>query len=66
MQLRVKATVPTEPVLMKIDEMFQIKFIALNEYKRIQLRFATNRIKIGPLQSEIQSTKGARRHFAGP
>ena len=32
----------------------------------IQLQFATNRIKIGPLEQEIQSGKGARRHYAGP
>ena len=32
----------------------------------IQLQFATNIIKIGPLEPEIQPAKGARRHYAGP
>ena len=31
----------------------------------IQLQFATNQIKIGPLEPEIQPDKGARRHYAG-
>ena len=32
-------------VLAKIDRVFKIDFIALNESKRIQLQFATNIIK---------------------
>ena len=31
-----------------------------------QLQFATNRIKIGPLEQEIQSAKGALLHYAWP
>ena len=30
------------------------------------LQFATNRIKIGLLETEIQPAKGALRHYAGP
>ena len=37
---------------------FQNDFIALNESIRIQLQFATNRIKIGPLEPQIQPHKG--------
>ena len=51
---------------MKIDNMFKIGFTALNESRRIQLQFATKRIKIGPLEPEIQPAKCARRHYAGP
>ena len=51
----------------KIDKIFKIYFIALNEFKKnIQLQFATNRIKISPLEQEIQPPKDARRHYAGP
>ena len=32
----------------------------------IQLQFATTRIKIGPLEPEIQPAKGVRRYYAGP
>ena len=32
----------------------------------IQLQFATNRIKIGPLEPEIQPAKGARSHYTVP
>ena len=46
--------------------MFMIDFIALNESRRIQLQFVTNRIKIGPLEPEIQPAKCARRHYAEP
>ena len=41
--------------VLKIDGMFKINFIALNESGRIQLQFATNRIKIGPLDPDIYS-----------
>ena len=51
---------------MKVDHMFKIDFIALNESRKFWLQFATDRIKIGPLEPEIQPAKGARRHFAGP
>ena len=37
-------------MLVKIDKMLKIDFIALSESKMIQLQFATNRIKIGPLE----------------
>ena len=50
----------------RIDNMIKIYFIALNEFRRIQLQFATNRIKKGPLEPEIQPAKFARRHYAGP
>ena len=33
---------------------------------RFQLQFATNRIKIGPLEPEKQPEKCALRHYAGP
>ena len=33
---------------------------------RFQLQFSTNRIKIGPLEPEIQPEKCALRHYAGP
>ena len=46
--------------------MLKIDFIALNKSRRIQLQFATNRIKIGPLELEIRHAKGARRHYARP
>ena len=46
----------------KIDIMFKIYFIDLNEARRIQLQFVINRFKIGPLEPEIQPAKGARRH----
>ena len=46
--------------------MFKIDCIALNESRMVQLLFAINRIKIGSLEPEIQSTKCARRHYAGP
>ena len=45
-------------VLAIIDRVFKIDFIALNESIRIQLQFATNRIKIGPLEPQIQPHKG--------
>ena len=48
------------PESLKIDRMFKIDFIALNESKKIQLQFATNRIKIGLLETEMQPAKGAR------
>ena len=36
-------------------------FIAYwKESRKIQLQFATNGIKIGPLEAEIQAIKGAR------
>ena len=44
-------------MLVKIDRMFKINFIALNESRMIQLQFATNWIKIGPLEPEIQPAK---------
>ena len=31
----------------------------------IHLQLGTNRIKIDPLEQEIQPSKGARRHYAG-
>ena len=46
--------------------MFKIDFIALNESSRIQLQLARSRIKIGPLEQEIQPAKVARRHCIGP
>ena len=52
--------------LAKIDRVFKIYFIALNESRRIQLQFAINRIKIGPLETEMQPAKGERRHCAEP
>ena len=58
---RVKGT-----VLVIIDKMFKIDFIALSESKMIQLQFATSRIKIGPLEPEIQAAYGAQRHNTGP
>ena len=42
----------------KIDNMFKIDFIGSNELRRIQLQFATNRIKISLLEPEIQPAKG--------
>ena len=42
----------------EIGNMFKIDFIALNESRRIQLQFVLNRIKITPLESEIQPAKG--------
>ena len=45
--------------------MFKIDRIALNESRMIQLQFATNRIKISPLELEIQPAKGARRQAIG-
>ena len=36
-----------------------------NESRRIQLKFAKNRIKLGLLELEIQPAKGWRRHYAG-
>ena len=51
---------------MKLERSFKFDFIALNESKMIQLQFATNRIKIGPLEPEIQPVKGAQRHYAAP
>ena len=50
-------------VLIKIDNMLEIDFIALNQSRMIQLQIATNRIKINPLEPEIQAAKGARRHY---
>ena len=50
-------------LLVKINRMFKIDFIALNQSKMIQLQFATSRIKIGPLEPEIQPAKGARNHY---
>ena len=50
----------------KIDSMFKIDFMSLNDSRRIQLQFATNRIKIGPLEPEIQPAKGARSHYTRP
>ena len=52
--------------LVKIDKMFKIDFIDLNESRMIQLQFATKRIKIGPSEPEIQPAKGARRRYPGP
>ena len=49
-----------------IDRVFDIDFVALNESRRIQLQFATNRIKIGPSEPEIQPAKGVQRHYAEP
>ena len=49
-----------------IDRVFDIDFVALNESRRIQLQFATNRIKTGLLEPEIQPAKGAQRHYAEP
>ena len=43
-----------------------VKPIPLNEYRRIQLQFATNKIKIGQLEPEIQPAKSVWRHYAGP
>ena len=48
----------------KIDNSSKIDFIALNQSRRIQLQFSTNRIKIAPLEPEIQHSKVARRHYA--
>ena len=42
---------------MRIDNTFKIDFIPLNEFRRIQIQFATNRIKIGLLEPEIQPSK---------
>ena len=42
------------PIQIKI---YKIDFIVLNEFRRIQLQFATNRIKIGPIEPEIQPAK---------
>ena len=53
-------------VLAKIDRVFKIYFIASNESRRIQLQLATNRIKIRPLEPEIQPGKDGQRHYAGP
>ena len=53
-------------VLVKIDRMFKIDFIALNESKMIQLQFATSRLKIGPLEPEIHPVKSAWRRYVGP
>ena len=50
----------------QIRKIFKTHFIAKDESSRIQLQFATNRIKIGPLETDIQPVKGARRHYAGP
>ena len=47
-----------ETASFKIDRTFKIYFIAYYESKRFQLQFATNRIKIGPLEPEIQPVKG--------
>ena len=44
-------------MLVKIDNMFKIDFIALIESKMVQLQFATNRIKTGPLEPERQLPK---------
>ena len=38
---------------------------ALSEFRSIQLQFATNRIKIGPLEPEIQPSKVERREVIG-
>ena len=51
---------------LKIDKMFKIDFIALNESIMIQLQFATNRIKIDPLEPAIESDKGKQSHYARP
>ena len=51
-------------VLVKNRQKVKIDFIVLNESRMIQLQFATNRIQIGPLESE--PAKGVRRHYAGP
>ena len=51
---------------LKIDKMFKIDFIALNESIMIQLQFATNRIKIDPLEPVIESDKGKQSHYARP
>ena len=49
---KLKGTVPPEN-----RRTSWIDFIAINESRRIQLQFATNRIKIGPLEPEIQPPK---------
>ena len=41
--------------MFKTENMFEIDLIVLNESRRIQLQFATNRIKIGLLEPEITS-----------
>ena len=41
--------------MFKTENMFEIDLIVLNESRRIQLQFATNRIKIGFLEPEITS-----------
>ena len=53
-------------VLVNIDKMFKIYFIALNVSRMIQLQFATNRIKIHSLEPDVQPSKYVRRLFAGP
>ena len=46
-------------ILLILKVMFMNRFFALNTYRRIQLQFATNRIKIGPFKPEIQPGKKA-------
>ena len=49
---------------MKIDDKYNIDFIHLCQSEKIQLQFATNRIKICPLKPEIQPAKGCVHHYA--
>ena len=42
----------------KIRKFSKLIFCAQNESKKIQQKFATNRIKIIPLEPEIQPVKG--------
>ena len=49
----------------KIKKIFKALFYFLNESRRIQLWFATNRIQISPLETEIQPVKGMWRHYCG-
>ena len=53
------------PYWWKSTESSKIDFIVLIKSRIIQPLFATNRIKIGPLEPEIQPAKGTRRHYAG-
>ena len=43
MHLRVMGTESAPYILAKIDKVFKIDFIALNESRRIYVQFATNR-----------------------
>ena len=50
----------------KINNMLEIDFIALRKFRRIQLKLATNRIKKGILEPEIQPFKGAQCQYGRP